>query len=158
MVMVEPTRPVADDPLRLREMLGRATGLACSHRVSCVVVGVAGREGDLLFPEVVDFLASALRMDDSILRLTRERVVLMLTDVDRSGAEQIVQRILQDFCERFATMDEPRVRLGYYEVRPGTPTLTVKEVLPAVFCPDLRSDRGEPGDCSTSAADDASDE
>jgi hypothetical protein len=158
MSAVEPTRPVADDPLRLREMLARATGLACSHRVSCVVVGLAGREGDLLFPEVVDFLASALRMDDAILRLTRERVVLMLTDVDRAGAEQIVQRILQDFCERFATMDEPRVRLGYFEVRPGTATLSVKEVLPAVFCPELRSDRGELEGCSTSAAADDSDE
>ena len=149
MAMVEPMRQAADDPLRLREMLGRAIGLACSHRVSCVVVGVAGREGDLLFPEVVDFLASALRMDDSILRLTRERVVLMLTDIDRAGAEQIVQRILQDFCERFATMDEPRVRLGYFEVRPGTSVLTVKEVLPAVFCPELRSDRGEPAACTS---------
>ena len=158
MATVAPMRQVADDPLRLRDMLGRASGLACAHRLPCVVVGLAGREGDLLFPEIVDFLASALRMDDAILRLTRERVVLMLTDVDRAGAERIVHRILEDFCERFATMDEPRVRLGYFEVRPGTPALTVKEVLPAVFCPELRSDRDEPEDCSTSAADDASDE
>ena len=143
MAMVEPMRPVADDPLRLRELLGRATGLACAHRLPCVVVGVAGREGDLLFPEIVDFLASALRMDDAILRLTRERVVVMLTDVDRAGAEQIVRRILQDFCERFATLDEPRLRLGYFEVQPGTPHLTVKQVLPAVFCVEPRGERGE---------------
>ena len=143
MAMVVPMRQVADDPLRLREMLGRATGLACAHRLPCVVVGVAGREGDLLFPEIVDFLASALRMDDAILRLTRERVVVMLTDVDRAGAEQIVRRILEDFAERFATFDEPRLRLGYFEVRPGTAHLTVKQVLPAVFCAEPRGERDE---------------
>jgi hypothetical protein len=134
MAMVAPMRQVADDPLRLREMLGRATGLACDHRLPSVVVGMAGREGDLLFPEIVDFVASALRVDDTILRLTRERVVVMLADVDRAAAEQIVQRILVDFSERFATFDEPRLRIGYFEVRPGTPHLTVKQVLPAVFC------------------------
>ena len=143
MATVAPVRQVADDPLRLRELLGRATGVAYAHRLPCVVVGLAAREGDLLFPEIVDFLASALRMDDAILRLTRERVVVMLTDVDRGGAEQIVQRILADFCERFATIDEPRLRLGYFEVQPGTPHLSVKQVLPAVFCPDAGSRRDE---------------
>ena len=152
MTAVEPTRPVADDPLRLRELLGRATGIACSHRVGCVVVGLAGREGDLIFPEVVDFLASALRMDDAILRLTRERVVLLLTDVDRAGAERIVRRILADFGERFATLEEPRLRLGWFEVPPGTATLSVKQVLPAVFCPELRGEPGEAEGCAAGSA------
>ena len=154
MAMVAPMRQVADDPLRLREMLGRATGLACDHRLPSVVVGMAGREGDLLFPEIVDFFASALRVDDTILRLTRERVVVMLADVDRTGAEQIVRRILVDFSERFATLDEPRVWIGYFEVRPGTPHLTVKEVLPAVFCPDGAAARGDGGACGAVEAGD----
>ena len=133
MASVAPLRSGSDDPLRLREMLGRATSLATGHRVGSVVVGMAGREGDLLFPEVVDYLASALRMDDGVLRLTRERVVLMLTDVDRDAAEAIVRRMLAEFRERFPTIDDPKVAFGYFEVPPGTSHLTVKQVLPAVF-------------------------
>jgi hypothetical protein len=123
----------SDDPLRLREMLGRAASFASAHRLPSVVVGVAGREGDLLFPEVVDFIASALRVDDTILRLTRERVVLMLTDVDRAGAEKIVRRLLAEFRERFAALEDPPIALGYFEVTPGSAPLTVKQVLPTVF-------------------------
>lgn len=122
-----------DDPLRLREMLGRAASLACAHRLPSVVVGMAAREGDLLFPEIVAFLTSALRMDDTILRLTRERVVMMLTDVDRAGAERIVRRLLDEFRERFATLEDPPIALGFFEVAPGTAHLTVKQVLPTVF-------------------------
>jgi hypothetical protein len=133
MPTVSPLPTSSDDPLRLREMLGRAASLASAHRLPSVVVGVAGREGDLLFPEVVDFLASALRVDDTILRLTRERVVLMLTDVDRAAAEHIVRRLLAEFRERFATREDPRIALGYFEVAPGTAPLTVKQVLPTVF-------------------------
>ena len=133
MATMAPLPSGADDPLRLREMLGRAASLASAHHLPSVVVGMAGREGDLLFPEVVDFFASALRMDDTILRLTRERVVLMLTDVDRVGAERIVQRLLAEFRERFATLGDPPIGLGYFEVEPGMGPLTVKQVLPTVF-------------------------
>ena len=133
MAMMAPLVSGADDPLRLREMLGRAASLASAHDLPSVVVGMAGREGDLLFPEVVDFFASALRMDDTILRLTRERVVLMLTDVDRAGAERIVRRLLAEFRERFATVGDPPISLGYFEVEPGMGSLTVKQVLPTVF-------------------------
>ena len=133
MATMAPLPSSVDDPLRLREMLGRATGLACDHRLPSVVVGMAGREGDLLFPEIVDFFASALRVDDTILRLTRERVVLMLTDVDQAGAEQIVRRLLAEFRERFATLEDPPIALGYFEVEPGMGPLTVKQVLPTVF-------------------------
>ena len=142
----------ARDPRRLRELMERAELLLREHGLRSVVVGLSGFEGDLLFPEVVDFLASALRMDDAILRLTRERVVLLLTDVDRAGAERIVRRILQDFCERFATLEQPRVRLGWFEVPPGTATLTVKQVLPAVFCPELRVEPGEAEGCAAGSA------
>ena len=143
MVMVAPEPMGADDPLRLREMLGRAASLASAHRLPSVVVGMAGREGDLLFPEIVDFFASALRVDDTILRLTRERVVLMLTDVDRAGAERIVRRLLAEFRERFSTLEDPPITLGYFEVAPGTGLLTVKQVLPTVFCVEPSPDEGD---------------
>ena len=87
--MVLPTSR-KDDPRRLRELLERASGMASGHSVSSVVVGIAGLEGDLLFPEVVYFIESALRVDDAIFRMTRERAVLVLSDVDRTGAENIV--------------------------------------------------------------------
>jgi hypothetical protein len=128
-------RPGNDDPRRLRELLGRAARLASSHDVGSVVVGVAGRDGDVLFPEVVDFIESALRVDDAIFRMTRERAVLMLVDVDRSEAEEIVGRLLGGFRERFAVACDPDLSLAYFEVRPGTAELTVKQVLPALFAP-----------------------
>ena len=74
--------------------------------------------------------------------LTRERVVLMLTDVDRAGAEHIVRRLLDEFRERFATLQDLPIELGYFEVSPGTGPLTVKQVLPTVF--GVEPD-GEPG-------------
>jgi hypothetical protein len=133
MAMVASMPTGVDDPLRLREMLGRAASLATAHQIPCAVVGMAGREGDLLFPEIVAFFASALRMDDTILRLTRERVVMMLTDVDREAAERIVRRLLAEFRERFATLEDPPISLGFFEVLPGTSSLTVKQVLPVAF-------------------------
>jgi hypothetical protein len=143
MATVAPQPAILDDPLRLREMLGRAASLASAHRLPSVVIGMAGREGDLLFPEVVDYFASALRMDDTILRLTRERVVLMLTDVDRAGAEHIVRRLLAEFRERFATIEDPPIALGYFEVAPGAGPLTVKQVLPTVFGVERSDEAGE---------------
>jgi hypothetical protein len=121
------------DPLRLRELLGRAENLAAQHALSSVVVGLAGTEGDLIFPEIVDYVESALRVDDAIFRLTRERAVLVLADVDRARAEEIVERLLSGFSERFAQTAEPRIALGYFEVTPQHRHLTVKEVLPTVF-------------------------
>jgi hypothetical protein len=121
------------DPLRLRELLGRAESLAARHALSSVVVGLAGVEGDLLFPEIVDYVESALRVDDAIFRLTRERALLVLADVDRARAEEIVRRLLTGFSERYAQVAEPRIHLGYFEVTPQHKHLTVKEVLPTVF-------------------------
>lgn len=128
-----------DDPRKLRVLLGRVSELASDHRLSSVVVGMAGFEGDPLFPEIVDFVESALRVDDSIVRITRERSVLFLTDVDRDGAERIVERILSGFCERFCPAEDPAVSVGYFEVTPASKKLTVKEVLPALFASPLSS-------------------
>ena len=122
-----------DDPRKLRDMLGRAEGLASAHSLCSVVVGVAGGEGDLLVPELLDFFESQLRVDDAIFRMTRERAVLLLADVDRPRAEEIVGRLLASFQERFTTVRDPELELGYFVVTPQTSELSVKQVLPALF-------------------------
>jgi hypothetical protein len=121
------------DPLRLRELLHRAESLAARHALSSVVVGMAGPEGDLNFPAVVDYLESALRVDDAIFRMTRERAVLVLADVDRQRAEEIISRLLSGYAEQVAQVGAPEIDLGYFEVTPQHKHLTVKEVLPLVF-------------------------
>ena len=123
----------SDDPRKLRDMLGKAASLASEHSLRSVVVGVAGREGDLLFPEIIDFFESMLRVDDSIFRMTRERAVLVLADVDRARAEEIVERLMNGFRERFATVADPDVNFGFFEVTPEEGDVTVKHVLLALF-------------------------
>ena len=123
----------SDDPRKLRELLGKAASLASDHSVNSVVVGIAGREGDLLFPEVIDFVESALRVDDSVFRMTRERVVLLLADIDRGGAAEIVERLVNGFRERFSAATDPEIRLGYFEVTPDVEDVTAKRVLPVLF-------------------------
>ena len=122
-----------DDPRKLRDLLGRAESLASEHALTSVVVGLAGREGDIVLPELIDFFESALRVDDSVFRMTRERAVLFLADVDRRQAASIVDRLLNDFRERFAPKADPEVAIGFYEIAPGSHPLTVKQVLPALF-------------------------
>ncbi len=130
------TKPLGyahEDPRRLRELLARSCELAERHTVTSVVVGLAAREGDLLAPEVIDFIESALRVEDAIFRMTRERAVLFLTDVGRDQAERILLRIVSDFRERFPAASGPDVRFGYFEVRPDTRSVGLKDVLPSVF-------------------------
>ena len=122
-----------EDPRRLRELLSRAQGLASEHSLKSVLVGVAGFEGDLLFPEVVIFVESALRVDDSVFRMTRERAVLLLTDVDADAAEAIVGRMLESFREHFPAAVEPSVACGYFEITADAPEATAKDVLPKLF-------------------------
>jgi len=121
------------DPRRLRELMERAETLAREHGLRSVVVGLAGFEGDTLFPEIVDYIESALRVDDSVFRLTRERVVLLLTDVDVERASAIVHRLLGEFRENFPSASEPTVGLGFFEVAPGVADVSVKSVLPNLF-------------------------
>jgi hypothetical protein len=122
-----------DDPRKLRDLLGKAASLASDYSLHSVVVGIAGREGDLLFPEIIDFFESTLRVDDSIFRLTRERAVLVLADVDRARAEEILERLMNGFRERFSTAVDPEVSLGFFEVTPDERDVTVKHVLLALF-------------------------
>jgi len=129
----------ARDPRRLRELLERAELLAREHGLRSVVVGLAGFEGDSLFPEIVDYIESALRVDDSVFRLTRERVVLLLTDVDTEKASGIVHRLLGEFRENFPSSNEPSVGLGFFEVAPGVIDVSVKAVLPTLFATPPKS-------------------
>ena len=98
-----------------------------------MLVGLGGFEGDLLFPEVVNFVESELRVDDSVFRMTRERAVLLLTDVDVQQARRVVERLLENFRERFPSATEPSVACGYFEVSGDVTHVTAKEVLPQLL-------------------------
>ena len=122
-----------DDPRRLREILDRALDLAERHALTSVLVGIAGHEGDRIFPEIVAYVESGLRMDDKVFRMTRERAVLLLTDVDAEKAEAIVRRLLAEFCNHFPSAREPEVFVSSFAVEPGALELTLKQVLPRLF-------------------------
>jgi GGDEF domain-containing protein len=114
-------------------MMDRASDLARGHQVTSVFVGIAGREGDPLAPEFIDFVESALRMEDAIFRLIRERAVVLLADVDRSQAQGIFERLCGDFAARFGSSMEFEVELGYFQVDGHGGHATAKVVLPAIF-------------------------
>jgi hypothetical protein len=122
-----------DDPRRLRELIDKARELATEHALSSVVVGLAGFEGDVDFPGVVDFVHSALRVDDAVFRMTRERAVVLLTDVTEEGATEIIERLMNDYREHFPSTSGPAVGIGYFEVAPGNTAVSVKLVLPHIF-------------------------
>lgn len=122
-----------EDPRRLRVMLDRALELAAEHGLRSVAVGLAGREGDLLLPELLDYIQSALRIEDSIYRITRERAVLFLADVSRSQVESILTRLRGELAERFPTTKAPELSIACFEIEPGAEPPTLKDVLPAIF-------------------------
>ena len=122
-----------DDPRRLREILERALELAARHEMTSVLVGIAGEEGDRVFPEIVRYVESGLRVDDSVFRMTRERAVLLLTDVDAPKAEAIVRRLLSEFGEHFPAAEDPAVEVSSFAVEPGSLELTLKQVLLRLF-------------------------
>jgi hypothetical protein len=132
---------LGDDPRQIREHLVRSRELANTHGLPCMVVGLAGAADDLMTPEFLNYVESALRVEDAIFRMTRERAVLFLADADRDKAQAIVERLLREFGSEFPTVDPPRPGLGYFAVQPGCSELLVKEVLPAVFPPLSRSRR-----------------
>ncbi len=134
---LNPTRN--DDPRKLRDLLQRVANLASEHGLTSVVVGMSGLESDMLFPEVVDFVGSALRVDDTIFRMTRNRAVFFLADADEMQASEIMERVLSGFHERFATTQKTLVSLTYFEVTPETKDVSVKRVLPLLFAPPADS-------------------
>lgn len=123
----------SDDPRRLRELIGRARTLSLDHRIPSVFVGLAAPEGDLVFPDLIEFVQSSLRIEDHVFRMTRERAILMLSDATREHAETVIERLLADFREQFPTAAEPFVSVGFFLVEPGTEELSARDVLPAVF-------------------------
>lgn len=136
------TPPDRSDPRFLRAMIDRASLLLHEHDIPSVFVGIAGREGDLMAPEFIDYVESALRVEDGVFRILRERAVLMLADVDRDSAERIMQRLTQDFGARFAPRDAPRIDFGFAEVTHASPLSTAKEILPVLFEPQRGRRRG----------------
>jgi hypothetical protein len=133
MIAMPLNEPRNDDPRKLRALLDKVVNLADDHSLTSVVVGMASSEGDLIFPEVVDFIASALRVDDAIFRMTRERAVLFLADADCERAQEIVERVMEAFSAQFATSKRPDVGISYFEVAPGKQDLTLKHILPLLF-------------------------
>ena len=133
MVEAQMTRQNNDDPRKLSQMIARVSELAEQHKVCSVVVGVAAEEGDLLFPDYLAYLESALRVEDQIFRMTRERAVLYLSDVDATCAAEVLVRIFGQFCDEFPTADPPEYEQRMLEVTPGLGPLSVKEVLTSVF-------------------------
>lgn len=129
-----------DDPRKLREVLARTEALASEHEVASVVVGFAAREGNLLFPDFLAFLGSELRVEDQIFRLTRERALLILRDVDVAQASAVIERLRAAFEREFPSMDVLAVEIRYLAVSPGPVELSVKHVLPAVFAADESAD------------------
>ncbi len=122
-----------DDPRRLRIFLARAFDLARGHSLPSVMIGLAAVEGDLIFPEFVDFLQSALRVEDGIFRMTRERVVVYVADIDRTRAQDVLDRLIADFCEEYPAMECPGFETRFFEVKPGSSPLRVKDVLTEIF-------------------------
>lgn len=132
------TRPRSEalarsDPRRLRELMDRVKSLAEQHQIRSVVVGVAGRDGDPLISEFTDYVESALRIEDAIFRMTRERSVLFLTDVDRARAEGIVARLVDGFTQQVSASRSPVVRLGFAEIPPGPNPPLLRDVLLDAF-------------------------
>jgi GGDEF domain-containing protein len=65
--------------------------------------------------------------------MTRERAVLLLADVDQERAQQILQRILEDFREHFPSAAPLAVAIGYFEISETSTDAAAKDVLPRVF-------------------------
>ena len=122
-----------NDPRRLRELLERVVGITLEHGVPSVVVGVAGADGDPMISEFMDYVESALRMEDTIFRMTRERSVLFLTDVDQARAEGIVDRLAESFAESFPAAKPPAVSLGFCQISPDERVPLLRDVLLDVF-------------------------
>ena len=116
-------------------MIERASTLLHEHRIPSVFVGIAGSEGDLLAPEFIDYVESALRVEDGVFRILRERAVLLLADVDLAEARGILERLEGDFGARFAPQRPPCIEFGFVPLCPSNPVSTAKEILPALFEP-----------------------
>jgi len=120
------------DPRHLRTLFDRANALADGHGVTSVFVGIAGREGDTLARDFIDFVEAELRVEDHIFRILRERAVLLLADIGEADATNVIERVRQDFASRFPTIEELTVGIAVQAVTPGT-LASAKDILPGLF-------------------------
>jgi len=131
----ESTTPesIYDDPRKLSGLLSHVCSLAQLHAVPSLVAGLAAPSGDRRFPDFIDFLQGALRVEDRVFRMTRERVVIHLADVDEAQGKDVLERLLGDFIQRFPATRDPVFETRFFEVKPGTEELRVKDVLITLF-------------------------
>ena len=122
-----------DDPRQLRGLIERVSELADRHQVSSVIVGLKATDGDPIFPDFVEFLRSALRVEDAVHRMMRERAVLYLADVEVEAARGILERLAQEFASEVPAVVDPSFEMSYFAVRPGMGDLRVRDVLTEVF-------------------------
>ncbi|MEO1915308.1 MAG: hypothetical protein ABGW98_15815, partial [Myxococcales bacterium] len=86
-----------------------------------------------LFPEFVEFLRSALRVEDGIYRMTRERAVIHLADVDMDGWQSVFNRLLDEFIEEFPAAKAPNFAINSILIPGGSENLKSKFVLAEIF-------------------------
>ena len=122
-----------DDPRKLNSLIARVADLAQSHNINSVIVGMACETGDRLFPEFVEFLRSALRVEDGIYRMTRERAVIHLADLDMDGGQSVFNRLLDEFVEEFPAAKEPSFAINFILIPAGSENLQSKTVLTEIF-------------------------
>jgi GGDEF domain-containing protein len=127
------SQSTVDDPRKLSALLARIAELAESHNVNSVIVGIAAPTGDRLFPEFIDYLRSALRVEDGIYRMTRERAVIHLADLDMDGGQGVFNRLLDQFMDEFPAATEPSFEINFYLVAAGSENLQNKQVLTEIF-------------------------
>jgi hypothetical protein len=124
-----------DDPRKLRTLLARVGEVAREHQLGSVVVGLCARTGQPGFPEFVDFVQASLRVEDGIFRMTRERVVLHLADVDEKTASEVIERLVDQFRAEVPTAADSDFDLRTFLVTPSAEDPTVKELLTSLFSP-----------------------
>ncbi|MEE8581767.1 MAG: hypothetical protein V3T33_09275, partial [Myxococcota bacterium] len=90
-------------------------------------------EGDLYFPDVISYLQSAVRVEDGIYRMTRERAVLYIADTHSDQARGVLERLQDDFWAEYANVDPPSFEFRYFSVKPDCAEITVKDVLKSIF-------------------------
>jgi len=124
---------LTDDPRKLNALVARAASLASEYSVPSVLVGLVAEEGDTTFPEYIHYLQSALRVEDGIFRMTRERAVIHLADVDRDQALSVLERLAEAFSDEFPSLSRPNYRMQIFEAKSGTEELRVKDILTRIF-------------------------
>ena len=127
------TDDLTDDPRKLKALIARVSSLASEYSVPSVLVGLVAEVGDTIFPEYVHYLQSALRVEDAIFRMTRERVVIHLADVDSAQAILVLERLAEAFADEFPSLSRPNIRTQVYEAKSDTPELRVKDILTRIF-------------------------